>query len=206
MIAAMIPRAPCGNTLPLLLPDTVAQPGSLGWTRSSQVLGEGSPAYHDFAPLLLANLNSFVLDFITRQKVHGNHLNFFIVEQLPVVPEFAFKRNFGSWTAEQIVREDVLHLTYTARDMAPFARDQGYEGAPFSWDDEARLRRRARLDATFFHLYGLERDATQYILGSFPVIQREEEERYNGRFRSRDLILAYMAALSAGNPYAPVVG
>jgi hypothetical protein len=206
MIAAMIPWAPCGNTLPLLLPDTLAQRGSLGWGRSTRILGEDSPAYHDFAPLLLANLNSFVLDFIARQKVHGNHLNFYIVEQLPVVPEAAFKRIFGSWTAEQIVREDVLHLTYTANDMARFARDQGYQGGPFPWHDEDRLRRRARLDAVFFHLYGLERDAAEYVLGTFPVVQREEEERYDGRFLSRDLILAYMAALAAGNPFAPIVG
>jgi hypothetical protein len=83
--------------------------------------------------------------------------------------------------------------------MTAFARDQGYEGAPFAWQDDDRLRRRARLDAIFFHLYGLERDAVQYVLWTFPIVQREEEERYNGRFRSRELILGYMAALAAGN-------
>jgi hypothetical protein len=124
------------------------------------------------------------------------------------VPNGSFKRIFGPKTAEEIVREDVLHLTYTSHDMTAFARDQGYEGAPFAWQDDDRLRRRARLDAIFFHLYGLEleRDAVQYVLGTFPIVQREEEERYNGRFRSRELILGYMAALAAGNPYAPVVG
>jgi hypothetical protein len=206
MIAAMIPRAPCGNTLPLLLPDILAHAGSLGWNQSSRILGNDSPAYSDFAPLLLANLNSFVLDFIARQKIQGNHLNFYIVEQLPIAPIGSFKRIFGTKTAEEIVREDVLHLTYTSHDMAAFARDQGYEGTPLPWQDDDRLRRRARLDAIFFHLYGLERDAVQYVLGTFPIVQREEEERYNGRFRSRELILGYMAALAAGNPYAPVVG
>jgi hypothetical protein len=129
-----------------------------------------------------------------------------LVEQLPIVPNCSFKRIFGTKTAEEIVREDVLHLTYTSHDMATFARDQGYEGAPIPWQDDDRLRRRARLDAIFFHLYGLERDAAQYVLGTFPIVQREEEERYDGRFRSRELILGYMAALAAGNPYAPVVG
>ena len=33
---------------------------------------------------LLANLNSFVFDYVTRQKIGGVALNFFIVEQLPV--------------------------------------------------------------------------------------------------------------------------
>ena len=34
---------------------------------------------------LEANLNSFGFDYFTRQKVQGNNLNWFIVEQLPVI-------------------------------------------------------------------------------------------------------------------------
>jgi len=115
--------------------------------------------------------------------------------------QISFGRRSG-----QIVREDVLHLTYTAHDMAAFARDEGYDGPPFRWDEEDRLRRRARLDAVFFHLYGLDREAADYILGTFPIVRREEEQRHNGRFRSRDLILGYMAALAAGAPDAGVAG
>ena len=44
------------------------------------------------------------------------------------------------------------------------------------------------------------------VLGTFPIVRREEEARFQGRFRSRDLILAYMAALAAGAPDAPVAG
>jgi len=72
--------------------------------------------------------------------------------------------------------------------MAGFARDQGYGGPPFRWDEEDRLRRRARLDALFFHLYGLDREEADYVLGTFPIVRREEEARW-GRFRSRELIL-----------------
>ena len=35
---------------------------------------------------LLANLNTFVFDFVTRQKIGSITLNFFIVEQLPTLP------------------------------------------------------------------------------------------------------------------------
>jgi hypothetical protein len=128
------------------------------------------------------------------------------MEQLPIIPQRPYTRRFGPRTAEDIIREDVLHLTYTANDMAPFARDQGYQGPPFPWDEEDRLRRRARLDAVFFHLYGLDRDEANYVLSTFPIVKREEEERYKGRFRSRDLILGYMAALAAGAPDANVAG
>ena len=58
----------------------------------------------------------------------------------------------------------------------------------------------------FFHLYRLDRDEAEHILSTFPIVKREEEQRYNGRFRSRDLILGYMAALAAGAPDANVAG
>ena len=103
------------------------------------------------------------------------------------------------------MREDVLHLTYTAHDMAPFARDLGYAGPPFAWDEEDRPRRRARLDAVFFHLYGLDRPDAEYVMGTFPIVAEQENARY-GRLRSRDLVLATMAALNAGRPDAPVAG
>ena len=57
---------------------------------------------------------------------------------------------------------------------------------------------RARLDAVYFHLYGIGRDDAKYILGTFPIVQREDQAQY-GRDRTRDLILAYMNALAAGD-------
>ncbi|MDH7504510.1 MAG: hypothetical protein QHJ82_17605, partial [Verrucomicrobiota bacterium] len=35
---------------------------------------------------LVANLNSLVFDFVSRQKVGGTSLGFFILKQLPVLP------------------------------------------------------------------------------------------------------------------------
>ena len=65
-----------------------------------------------------------VFDFATRQKVQGQTLNLFILEQLPVVPLERYEAvHFGPKTAAEIVREAVLELTYTAHDMAPFARE-----------------------------------------------------------------------------------
>lgn len=106
--------------------------------------------------------------------------------------------------------EAVLELTYTARDMAPFARDMGYVDAarevksPFIWDEARRLRLRAKLDAVFFHLYGItNRDEVRYIYSTFPIVEREETQAYN-RYLSRDLCLAYISALAAGDPDANV--
>ena len=145
------------------------------------------------------------MDYVARQKVQSTHLNFYILKQLPIVPPNDYARNFGPKTAEQIIREDVLHLTYVSHDMKPFAADQGYVGPPFPG------RRRPKAPPcparrTVLPPLRLDRDAADYVLGTFPIVQREERARYDGRFRSRDLILGYMAALAAGHPDAGVEG
>ena len=157
------------------------------------------------ATCLMANLNALCLDFVARQKVQGTHLNWYIAEQLPVIATEDYDRRLGNTTALDLVRDHVLRLTYTADDMVPFARDLGCDGPPFIWDDEERRHLRARLDALYFHLYGLTRDDAEYVLSTFPIVQREDEAEF-GTYRTRNLVLAYMNALAAGDPGAKVEG
>ena len=82
--------------------------------------------------------------------------------------------------------------------MAPFARDLGYDGQPYRWDEEERRHLRARLDTLYFHLYGLSREDASYVLDTFPIVRKEDEANF-GRYRTRYLILAYMNALAAGD-------
>ena len=109
MIAALIPPFGAGNSFPLL---AAGGPGLLSATSASA---------------LLANFNSLPLDFVLRQKVQGQNLNLYLIEQLPVVPFERYRAvSFGPRTAEEVVHEAVLELTYTAHDMAPFAREIGH--------------------------------------------------------------------------------
>ena len=114
-----------------------------------------------------------------------------------------YDRPFGATPARDLVRDHVLRLTYTAHDMAPFARDLGYDGEPFIWDEEERRHLRARLDALYFHLYGLSRDDAEYVLDTFPIVRREDEAAF-GTYRTRDMTLAYMNALAVGDTEAVV--
>jgi hypothetical protein len=202
MIAAVVPWAAAGNTLPILLPEVREPPQSPilpeEWKRFKADVNKSIRTYVESSPLVIANLNSFAYDYFARQKVHGQHLNYFIVEQLPVLPKSAYGRVFKKARADESIRSEVLHLTYTATDMAPFARDMGHKGPPFRWDEEERRHRRARLDAIYFHLYGIGKDDAAYILDTFPIVKREDEERY-GRYLTKDLILAYMNAVAAGD-------
>ena len=179
MIACVVPQVGCIDTLPVLLPH-------------NDRLEAFDAAY------ILANLNSFCLDYVARQKIQGTHIKLYMLEQFPVVAPDDYDRQFGNTTTRDLVRDHVLRLTYTANDMAPFARDLGYHGPPFVWNQEERRHLRARLDALYFHLYGLSREDASYVLDTFPIVRKQDEAAF-GRYRTRDLILAYMNALAAGD-------
>ncbi|MDE2957126.1 MAG: Eco57I restriction-modification methylase domain-containing protein [Bacteroidota bacterium] len=194
MIAAIIPRAAAGHTLPLLSLDG----------------GQSDPA--SVACRIVANLDAIVFDFVARQKVHGNHLSKYIVEQLPVVPLDIYDRvGFGGVSAGSLVRTIVRELIYTAHDLGVFARDlklvdaSGEICPPYGYKEDRRIRLRAKLDAVYFHLYGLTtRRDVRYIYSTFPILEREETAKY-GRYLSCDLCLAWISALSAGQPDAEIV-
>ena len=202
MIVGIIPESAVGNSFPLLLPDIPKPPyrdASIDeWNAFAGAVSENLQSYIKFAPLLVGNLNAFAYDYFIRGKVHGQNLNYFIIEQLPLIPPDAFQRRFGQGVAADMIRREVLRLTYTAHDMTPFARDMGYDGPPFEWDEEDRRHRRARLDALFFHLYGIGRDDVAYILDTFPIVKRDDETAF-GRYLTKELILAYMNAVEAGD-------
>jgi hypothetical protein len=147
MIAAILPRVGVGNKIPIILP---------------------KPDDAKLASCLLANLNSLPLDYTIRQKVGGSTINHFIVKQLPVLCP-------SMYTARDVeyVMIRVLELTYTAYNMQPFAKDLGYGGPPFIWDENRRALLCAELDAYYARLYGLTRKQLRYILDPHDLTDHE---------------------------------
>jgi len=155
---------------------------------------------------LQANLSAIALDFVARQKIGGAHLTYGYLNQLPILPPAAYTEVDLAF----IVRR-VLELTYTSHSMAPFARDLGYDGAPFAWDEDRRAQLRAELDAWYALAYGLTRDELRYVLDpkdvmgadypseTFRVLQKNEVAKY-GQYRTRDLVLAAYDAKVASAP------
>ncbi len=180
MIAMLLPGVGFGNKLPLLVPQGVT-----------------SNKAAEIAALLVANLNSFAFDYVLRQKLQGQTINLFILEQLPVIAPERFEKKIGKTKIADFIREQVLHLTYTAHDLAPFARDLGYDGPPFVWDEEDRRARMIALDALFFHLYGVTADDAAWILDGFPIVRAQDEARF-GDYRTKTRILAALALIEKG--------
>jgi hypothetical protein len=147
------------------------------------------------ASALLANFSSIICDYVARQKIGGAALNFFLVYQLPILPP-----TFYTETRLDFIVPRVLELTYTSHSLTAFARDLGYDGLPFAWDENRRALLRAELDAFYARAYGLDRDELRYILDPADVkgpdypsetfrVLKEKEIRHHGEYRTRRLVL-----------------
>ena len=157
--------------------------------------------------LVLANMNSLPLDWATRLSVGGSNMNFFIVKQLPVLPPEAYLERpyLRSITYTELVVPRVLELTYTAHDLEGFARDLGYEGPPFRWDDQRRHLLQCELDAIYAHMYRLDRSDLEWILdapppsSSFPAL-KDKEIKQHGEYRTKRYVFQAFDQLSGGEP------
>lgn len=145
--------------------------------------------------VLLGNLNSLVLDYITRMKLGGNHLAFHVIKQLPIIPTFFYDN-----ARMRFVVSKVLELSYTSNSLKPFALELGYKGEPFTWDAKRRAYLKAELDAFYARAYGLNRVQLRYILDptdvkgsnypseSFRVMKKNEIKEY-GEYRTQRLVV-----------------
>ena len=68
------------------------------------------------------------------------------------------------------------------------AKDCGYDGPPFRWDEEWRFLLRCGLDAAYFHLYCIGRDDVDYIMETFHIVKQRDEKRYS-EYRTKRVIL-----------------
>jgi hypothetical protein len=138
-------------------------------------------------------LNSFVLDYFARQKIGGVTLNFFIIEQLPILPPDRYEDRCP-WKAKQSlerwISDRVLKLTCTANDMLPLAEAADFKERIHKWKPDDRARLMAELDAAYFLLYGIERDDVEYILCTFPAAAGSRKQAEFAGFSTTQNILA----------------
>ncbi|MEU1507091.1 DNA methyltransferase [Kitasatospora sp. NPDC005748] len=171
-IPAFLPRTAVGHKFPLMMPRVTPR----------------------LVASLIATQSSLIFDFISRQKIGGTSMGLFVWKQLPVPTPDNLERHVPSLLSR------VLELVYTAYDMVPLARDLGDEGEPFRWDENRRAQLRGELDAYFFHLYGISREDTDYILESFQTesggLKNNEIAKY-GEYRTKRLVLAEYDRMAA---------
>jgi len=152
-----------------------------------------------------ALLNSYLLNFLLARRQSGPNVNKGMYGLLPLRLDSG-----GIWASAPMVDLDLfvqqraIELSYTAWDLEHFARDVGYDGPPFRWDENRRFHLRCEIDAAFFHLYGISRDDTDYVMETFPIVRRNDEKAY-GEYRTKRVILeiydAMAEAARTGVPY-----
>ncbi len=182
----------------------------------------------------ISMLNSIIQDYSARQKIGGTHLSYNLFKQLAVFRP-SFLEDNSPWISNHKFKDCIkirgLELLYTSWDLAPLAKECGYNGPPFPWDEARRFELRCELDAAFFHLYlpcestgawkkaenesvdQLEelkrffptpRAAVIHVLDQFPIVRKKDEVKF-GSFRTRNRILEYydamLESIKSGHPY-----
>jgi hypothetical protein len=182
-VASVLPRSAVGDTAQLLFFDR-----------------------RELMPSLLATFSSIVFDYISRQKMSGTHMTWFMVKQLPVPSPQTFECP-PAWQGIRLfdwIASRVVELAFTSYRIAPFARDLGDDGLPFRWIPERREVIQAELDAAMMHVYGLTHDEVEHVVDSFTTLCNHEEHHY-GEFRTKRLVLAeydrMAEAAATGVPY-----
>ena len=186
-ITSLIPRRGAGNSLPI-------------WTFSDDIPASKCAS-------LYANSTVLVLDFVVRNKIGGTNLNLFYLKQFPFLPP-----SFYTEPRLAFITPKVLELTYTSHSLAHFAHDLGYDGPPFTWDEDRRAVLRADIDAFYARAYGLTRDELRYILDPADVkgpdypsetfrVLKEKEIRQFGEYRTRRLVLAAWDRMEANGEF-----
>ncbi|MDP3462708.1 MAG: hypothetical protein Q8S18_07980 [Bacteroidales bacterium] len=136
-----------------------------------------------------SNLNSFVFDYLLRNKLSDTNITKFTLQQIPVVDFSKIEKlSHNSKLLKDLINEDCLQLTFNSNSHLELAKDFTDRVEPFIWNEAERFKIKCRLDAIYAHLYGLEKEEMDYILETFPIVKRKDIAKY-GSYRTKETIL-----------------
>jgi hypothetical protein len=200
----------------------LAPPGAVSTYDTPMFLPEcNAELYPSWAAFYGAAFSAYVFDFLIRPFV-DKHIKGYTLARIPWPSPACIAGN--GIELDWLVRR-VVQLTYTRAEFRPFAEDCGFPGPPLSLDEDRRFLIRCELDALFFWLclpsdevgqwrlsddeaaheqarlratFTTPREAVAYILETFPIVRRKEQEKW-GEPRTRQVVLGiYDALLEAG--------
>ena len=123
-------------------------------------------------------LNSFIVDYLIRQKVTA-HVSFFFVYNLPIPRLTKSDRHFTD------IVQRAAKLICTTPEFDELARDVGLNSHKNGVTDETkRAQLRAELDGIIAHLYGLTEGEFGYILSTFPIVAEETKQAALSAYRA----------------------
>lgn len=172
LVAALIPPSTiCGHKVPTLTFEKECEWAYMMW---------------------LSVANSFSMDFLARKKVSLS-MSYTVLDSLP------FPRPKETMPWARMIGPSALRLTCTGPEMTSYWNDMAKLGwvEPVSSDTQCagvsaaptRQQLRAEIDAVVARdVFGLSRAELEYVLDTFPIVKRKDEECY-GEYRTKRLIL-----------------
>ena len=157
---------------------------------------------------LIANMNSIVLDYFSRQAISGNNMSQYFIKQFPILPP-----EYYNDRRRKFVSERVLKLVYTSHVLKAFACDLNYDGTPFEWNELERRALMSDIDAFYFRAYGFNRDEVRYVIDpadvmgpdypseTFRVLKENELSSFN-EYRTQRLILEAWDRMESNGEFA----
>jgi hypothetical protein len=181
--ATIIPRAGVGNSLAVLYPDYSDERAFL---------------------VILACLNSILIDFCAKKKVSGANLNGYIIKQLPLLDPL----RLNDVQINFIFTRVLLILASNGSLPPSFDVNLMQASGPLQSQDTSIFR--AEIDAFLAKIYNLNRNDLEYILGpermdgetqqieTFRVLKSVEIREF-GEFQTRRLVLEAWDRLFGGD-------
>jgi hypothetical protein len=149
---------------------------------SNSLLVETESLEKNTSCFLLTIMNSFVLDYVIRQKVQVN-VSLFHLYQLPVPRLQAGNPYFDAFAPR------AARLTCTTHHFADLWHEvmgEAWDESKGATDEDERQQLRNEIDALVAHLYGLSREDFAHILGTFPLVFKDDAEGHAKKARLLD--------------------
>ena len=174
IIAAILPRSAAGDSLNII--DGISAEDAL---------------------LLLGFLNSFIVDYVARQKHGGAAVSQYLIKQLPIPSTHDINQlSIGNIGMLQHLKNQIGKLIYPAEDLNPFYTDlddQYYVREYYGGQKRDEIR--FELEASIAHVYQVSANDFDELFNSFEQIREEEVSEF-GYFRTREEIKSHFADLA----------
>jgi hypothetical protein len=198
LLMSVLPKTAVGNNFPLIFMPSM-------------------PVEKRLSLLWLAN--SFVVDYVCRQKIAGTHINYFYLKQLPFPKPECLGQSaafIGEESLSHWVLARVLELVLVSYDIKAIGDELEVQHELYAWDEDRRFEIRCELDAAAFHLYlpsddrgkwiagrsespkelavlesnfATPRDAVAHIMDTFSIVRASDEDKFQC-YRTKQRILA----------------
>lgn len=143
-------------------------------------------------------LNSLVVEWFLRQRMHGVSLTWHILSQIPI-PERAIATSECAWnrgvTVAQWFATRIAELSCTSWHLSDLALELIGQPEAFVYDDDRRFYIRAEVEAACFYLAGFNTDQALFVLDSLIKIAARETSDF-GYYRSREEIPRILGAIA----------